>query len=268
MNTVKRYEWLDALVDAQKAGLISNGALLLCTKLSKAIQWSPKDGRPAGLYWKNATALKEVGASRATYFKYRQSLFETGFLTEIGGNLIPLVPEVSLVETVEDEEVSLVETEQSLVKTEESLVETQESLGDNPYSVDILPVDVLSEDDEVLPPAAGSSSGPSLNNEQVKATFSSITGPDGPLNTLRSFIPGPLRSDDEWLTEREEAAESLLETPAELAEWLDTREAKAKESPTYSKSEWEDIRRDALRRFNDGVAADRAVDFAMAAVVW
>ena len=93
-DTIKRYEWEDALIDAQVQGIITNGALMVATKLSKAITWNPGNGKPSGLYWKNETALKAVGCGRATYFNHRPALFEAGFFIEVGGNLIPQIPEV------------------------------------------------------------------------------------------------------------------------------------------------------------------------------
>lgn len=114
-------------------GLIPNGALLLALKLARVINWCPKDNRPSGLYWKNEEALKAVGASRANYFKHRGILFQLGFFTEIGGNLIPQVPELSLLET-----------EQSSLETIKSLVGTRKSPVDNPYSEDTFSEDVLS----------------------------------------------------------------------------------------------------------------------------
>lgn len=132
---MNRYEWEDALVDAQTTGVIPNGALLLALKLARAINWSPKDKRPAGLYWKNEDAVESVGASRATYFRYRKTLVQTGFLTQARGNLLPTLPEKSLVETTE-----------SLPETEKSLVETEQSLGDTPLSEDTFSVDELSEE--------------------------------------------------------------------------------------------------------------------------
>jgi len=132
---MNRYEWEDALVDAQAAGVIPNGALLLGIKLARAINWSPKNGRPSGLYWKNEEALKAVGASRANYFKHRQSLLETGFFVQENGNLLPQMPKESLLETNE-----------SPVETTESPLETEKSLLDNPLSEDTLSEDVLSEE--------------------------------------------------------------------------------------------------------------------------
>ena len=137
MTAVQRYTWEDALIDAQASKVISNGALLVALKLSKAINWNPTKRQQPGLYWKNEDALKAVGSSRASYFKHRQSLFETGFFTEVNGNLIPTLPQ------------SLVETTQSSVETSQSLVETEKSLGDNPFSEDILSEDICSEDNEV-----------------------------------------------------------------------------------------------------------------------
>lgn len=136
---VKRYEWEDALVLAQREGHISNGALLVAIKLARAINWEPKDGRKPGLYWKNDEALANVGAARASYFRHKQSLVETGFFKEEAGNLIPSLPE-SLGETTQQ---SLGETKESLPETTESLGETEKSLGDNPFTVDILSEDVL-----------------------------------------------------------------------------------------------------------------------------
>lgn len=146
-NKVERYSWEDALIEAQARGLIKNGALLLALKLAKAINWKPKGGKPSGLYWKNAEALRDVGASRSTYFEHRKSLVETGFLTEIGGNLIPMVPDLSLVETVQEGIESLPETSESVLETEQSVVETPESVVETPYSEDIYSEDSLSEDD-------------------------------------------------------------------------------------------------------------------------
>lgn len=135
---MNRYDWEDALIDAQTAGRIPNGALLVALKLARAINWKPKGNKPAGLYWKNEEALESVGSSRASYFKHRKSLVETGFFTQENGNLLPTIPEKSLVET-----------EKSPVETTESLVETEKSLGDNPLSEDTCSEDVLSEDDVV-----------------------------------------------------------------------------------------------------------------------
>lgn len=135
MQRVQRYEWDDALVEAQRDGFISNGALLLCLKLSKAITWEPKDKmKPSGLYWANEEALWDVGASRSTYFRYRQSLLETGFFAIDRGNLIPQVPDLSLLEA-----------EESLPETDLSLGEIEKSLDDNPYSVDTCSVDIYSD---------------------------------------------------------------------------------------------------------------------------
>lgn len=150
---MKRYEWEDALVDAQTTGLIPNGALLLALKLARAINWCPKDKRPAGLYWKNEDALKAVGASRATYFNHRESLVETGFIKYEKGNLLPCMPDESLVET-----------RKSLVKTTESLVETEKSLVDNPLSVDTLSVDELSEETLSEEGPVSASASPTLPN--------------------------------------------------------------------------------------------------------
>lgn len=135
---MNRYDWEDALIDAQTAGLIPDGALLVALKLARAINWNPKDKRPAGLYWKNQDAFDHVGVSRATFYRHQKSLLETGFLTTKGRNLLPAIPEKSQIET-----------EESQVETVESHIETPESQLDNPFSEDTFSEEVCSEEDEV-----------------------------------------------------------------------------------------------------------------------
>lgn len=132
---IQRYEWEDAIIDAHTQGLIPNGALMLALKLSKAINWVPKDARPSGLYWANQEALDSVGASRATFYTHRPVLFELGFFTIIKGNLIPLLPDLTSVETGE-----------SLVSEVESVLETQECVAHNPYTEDTYTLETFSED--------------------------------------------------------------------------------------------------------------------------
>lgn len=139
---MKRYEWEDALIEAQARGEVSNGDLMVAIKLAKAINWNPSGGRKPGLYWKNEEALRAVGCGRATYFKHRKSLVETGFFAQEGGNLIPTMPKVSS----RDSQESTDETGKSTVETNQSLVETPKSLGDNPFTVDSFTVEVFSED--------------------------------------------------------------------------------------------------------------------------
>lgn len=133
--TVQRYTWSDAVVDAQAAGLISNGALMVCLKLARAINWVPADGKPSGLYWKNEDAFKSVGISRTSYYDHRAELFEKGFFKMEKGNLIPVVPDLSALGT-----------DESVVRITESAVRTDESAVRNPYSEDTYSEDVLSED--------------------------------------------------------------------------------------------------------------------------
>lgn len=204
MEIVERYTWSDALVEAQTKGVIENGALLLAMKLAKAINWKPKNKRPAGLYWKNEDALAEVGASRATYYKHMPSLVETGFFTRDKGNLLPAMPQKSLVETSQDTQKSLVETgkpqiepQKSLLETTESLVETGKSLVDRPLSVDILSEDELSEE-ETTTDAASSA---------VEITTSSNSKEVTPTSPRPlKLVPPSLRD------EVEEAPQSLVET--------------------------------------------------------
>lgn len=146
---MKRYEWEDALIQAQVDGLIPNGALLLALKLSKAINWAPRRGRKAGLYWANNEALEAVGAGRSTYFKHKDVLFEQGFFTMERQNLIPTLPDQSTVETEKSTpwtEESTVETNESTPWTDQSTVWTEESTGEHPFTVDTFSEDTLSED--------------------------------------------------------------------------------------------------------------------------
>lgn len=124
---VQRYTWEDAVIEAESLGLLPAGAVNLCLRLARAINWVPADGRPSGLYWKNETALKSVNSSKATYHRYRQQLFDAGFFVEVKGNLLPQIPELSQIETVE------------------SQIETTESQLDSPYSEDTYSEDLLSE---------------------------------------------------------------------------------------------------------------------------
>lgn len=157
---VQRYTWEDALIKAESLGLLPTGAVNMCLRLAKEINWVPKNGGPSELRWKNEDALKSVNSSRATYFRYRRVLFETGFLTERNGNLLPLVPDLSHIETV-----------QSQVETNESHIETPESQVDTPYSEDTYTVDVLSEDtyseDKEGPVVADAPTSPSSNYEYL-----------------------------------------------------------------------------------------------------
>ena len=131
---VQRYQWEDALIDAEVEGRISQGALLLGLRLAKAILWEPNDKRPSGLYWKNETAAKAVGTSRATFHRYKQSLVETGFFKMVNGNLIATIPQ------------SQVEPVLSQVETILSQVETEKSQVEHPYTEDIYTDDVFNED--------------------------------------------------------------------------------------------------------------------------
>lgn len=206
---VQRYDWLDALVEAQARGLIPNGALLLCVKLSKAINWVPDDKRPSGLYWKNEEALKSVGASRANYFKHRKVLFDLGFFTEKSGNLLPQVPDLSLLET-----------DESLLETTESPLETEQSLLEHPYSEDIYSEDVLSEENTVTV------AGATVLEEAVqvetlpKPSESSkvLVPPISTNSTSGEATSGdsPPVSTRDWKTRREWAA-SFGETPEQTA---------------------------------------------------
>jgi hypothetical protein len=134
MEVIKRYEWEDSLIEAHRVGLIENGALLVALKLAKAIHWAPV-GKPSGLYWANTQALEAVGAGRSTFYRHRSDLFKAGFFKEEKGNLIPLIPDLSSIETAT-----------SQAETDESPVETAESPGGKTYSEDTYTDKEYSED--------------------------------------------------------------------------------------------------------------------------
>ena len=186
---VQRYTWDDALIDAQTNGTINDRDLLVALKLSKAINWSPKDARVPGLYWANEEAAAAVGISRSTLYKALRELKRAGFFTLVKGNLVPVIPK-SLLETSK----SLSETPKSLLETSKSLSETPKSPSDNPFSEDIFSEDTLSEDsfsknnpqpqvasDGTLSNQSGDSSTTILddtNNAAAKPPLESHTIPD------------------------------------------------------------------------------------------
>jgi hypothetical protein len=158
-----RYTWEDLLTDAQTAGVIPEGAWALAMKLSRAVNWSPKDGRPSGLYLANVQAAESVGSSRATLYRYEALLIEAGFFTLAGGNLLATLPHESQIETIQagakavvevakarqaekKAKKSQVETTESHIETDSSQVETEESQVEHPLSEDILTADEFSED--------------------------------------------------------------------------------------------------------------------------
>ena len=188
---LQRYTWDDALIEAQINGTINDRDLLVALKLSKAINWSPKDARVPGLYWANEEAAAAVGISRSTLYKALRELKRAGFFTLVKGNLVPVIPE-SLSETKTAK--SLSETPKSLLETSKSLSETPKSPSDNPFSEDILSEDTLSEDsfsknnpqpqvasDGTLSNQSGDSSTTILddtNNAAAKPPLESHTIPD------------------------------------------------------------------------------------------
>lgn len=135
--TLQRYEWEDALIAAELDGYLPAGAVNMALRLAKAITWK-KNGTPE-LRWKNQTACESVGVSRATYFRYRKSLFETGFFTEVKGNLVPHLPDLSQIEIG-----------QSHIETKDSQIETPESQFDTPYTVDTYTGDSFTVDESTV----------------------------------------------------------------------------------------------------------------------
>lgn len=191
---VKRYDWEDALIEAESLGHLEAGAVNMCLRLAKAINWDSKGrhaGKPSGLYWKNEDALTSVGSSRATYFRYRRQLFEIGFFKEEAGNLIPQVPELSQIETVVNNEESHIETGQSQVETTLSHIETPQSQVDTPYSEDTYTEDVLSEDSYSKETAVSADASPATSNlEQLgKSRYQYTMTPTDSLNSVRTADP-------------------------------------------------------------------------------
>jgi len=287
--TLQRYEWEDLLIEAQDAGVLTNGALLLALKLSKAINWVPKKDKPAGLYWKNQDALDEVGASRAAFYDYKESLVETGFWTVVNGNILPTMPGESLVETIRSNreskkqareakkqakeaelqaEKSLVETEKSPVETRKSLVETPESLGHNPFTVDTLSEDTSTVDTSSENSAA--SPAPGLPKSQSPSLFV-ITSTDSPLLSLTEdgvgTTPLALVEDVEWIQDRERDAQKVeVEEVDELDELMNKYEKQAREYQTYNAEQWNQYRVIARQEYENGTYAQRAAGIAFGEV--
>jgi len=215
---MKRYEWEDRLVEAQAAGLLSDGALLVALKLAKVINWSPKGKQQPGLYWKNQDAFDAVGIARATYFRHRPSLFETGFFTELNGNLIPLLPEQSQletantsneshIETVTKGNESQLETDESQLETVQSQIETTESQIEHPFTVDVLSEDVCSEDslsvdtDAIAPVDVEDS--PNQREPSTTPTLSLVSERSEDQGDSSSIADGTSATDEEWSEKRQ-----------------------------------------------------------------
>lgn len=212
---VKRYTWEDTLIEAESLSILPSGAVNMCLRLARAINWEPKDGGPSELRWKNEDALKSVNSSRATYFRYRSILMQTGFLTEKGGNLLPLVPDLSQIETTE-----------SHIETDLSQIETEESHIDNPYSEDIYTDNEYSEDSLSVEDAPVVAAAPtassnneikeeegflgSLNSEDFEGFPNYQENPslDSSANSTNEAVLNPL----------EDSPESQSETPEEVSE--------------------------------------------------
>lgn len=194
-ESVQRYTWCDALVEAQALGIITNGSLMVGMKLAHAITWSPKSGGRSELRWANDLAFEVVGLARSTYYQWAPQLREAGFITEIGGNIVPLIPD-TYIETqaafvVRREELkakyeamkakkeqpkSVGRTVKSVGHTYESVVRTPESVGHNPYSVDTYPVDKYSVDSLSVEKTSN-------NLEEEAGTFTSLN------NKLHTALP-------------------------------------------------------------------------------
>lgn len=158
-DSVQRYTWEDAIIEAETLKILPAGAVNTGLRLARNINWSPSDGRPSGLYWKNELAGKVAGVSRASIFRNIKPLKEAGYMIVVNGNLLPVIPEshvetrIAFDERTEELKKSHSETKKSQVDTTESQVETGKSQVDNPYSEDTYTEDVLSEDSssEVAP---------------------------------------------------------------------------------------------------------------------
>jgi hypothetical protein len=194
---LQRYEWEDSLIEAQKDGIISNGALMAAVKLARAINWNPTraERTEPGLYWKNDDAFEAVGLGRSTFYRHRSELFDTGFFDTVRGNLVPRLGQSTL------------RTAESTVETNESQEETAQSQGGQPFSEDTFTVntwseDAISEDDEA-----------SASPRPHRFT-PSLTSSGYPHDSGRSLAD----SDDPSLDLVEDARESLLGTGGEESE--------------------------------------------------
>ena len=152
MNTTQRYDWEDALIEAETMNVITTAAANVGLRLARVINWVPGDGRPSGLYWANELAASVVGVSRSTLFRGIKPLKEQGYLIEKNGNLLPVVPE-SHFDTkdafdarLKAEVQSHNDTCESQIDTTQSQIDTSESQIEHPYSEDTYTEDSLSED--------------------------------------------------------------------------------------------------------------------------
>jgi hypothetical protein len=135
--TVQRYEWEDLLIEAAAVGRISEGYADLARRLARPIHWNPKDGKPAGLYWKNEWAMKSVGSSMPAYYRMKRELAEAGFFTMIRGNLIPTLPPdledihseyQAFVETITTEEIVTSDSEDDESTDDETITTDKETI--------------------------------------------------------------------------------------------------------------------------------------------
>lgn len=158
---MKRYEWEDALIEAQVDGRITDTALMVALKISKAINWAPTKYDRPGLYWSNDEACAKVGVARSTFYKMMKKLKRAGFVEQVKGNIVPAlsptetprVIEESPTETSIEHEARPIEQKESPTETLESPSETPESppetslsLQGDTFSEDICSEDLLSED--------------------------------------------------------------------------------------------------------------------------
>ena len=194
--TLQRYEWEDALIAAELDGYLPAGAVNMALRLAKAITW--KRGGTPELRWKNQTACESVGVARATYFRHRKSLFETGFLTEVRGNLVPQLPDLSQIETVQSQN----DTVESQNDTVEFQTETPESQSDNPYTVDTYTGDSFTVDEytvETAPVLADAPTVPvSAFDESKEDSVSSLVGNTGSVLEVGDIPESQIETVDDW----------------------------------------------------------------------
>lgn len=170
-NKTQRYDWEDALIEAETMNVITTAGANFGYRIARVINWVPGDGRPSGLYWKNELAADVVGLSRSTLFRGMKALKEAGFLQEVGGNLLPVIPEsqIDTKDAFDARQKALVQshldTKESQIDTTKSQIDTDECQIEHPYSEDTYTEDSLSEDSssEVAP-------APSLNIEDTDSS--------------------------------------------------------------------------------------------------
>ena len=209
----QRYEWEDALIEAETVGIFPAGAVNTGLRLARQITWYSDKNKTSELRWKNELAAELVSVSRATMFRNIKTLKEEGYLLEKNGNLLPAIPEshnetvVSFLEIQQAAIKSHLETKKSQSETRKSQDETGQSQSDNPYTVDICTVDKYSDDSFTVDnPATPGCRKDSSSKKDSSVFYENTTTPIPPRLQAEPASGDPRQSHletEEWLTDRE-----------------------------------------------------------------